>query len=258
MKKISCLFLVLLLLLTLNSSFAFALSDSTPPTIDEVKILTPVVKPGSKVKIQVKVSDDVSGTKDVALMFESPSANNNLHAFLYITEYEELSNTYVFESQEISRYAEIGNWNLILMTARDFAGNKISMHKIYYEEMKDLFFTVDPNAPSYDEEVDDGFKVWESKDNVEVNKEFTITFNTDFNIKTILEKNIYVQDANNNNIPLMFIIDRSTDLKSSSVTISPVGSYRRDSNYTLYIKDILSMSGKTLNENVKMKFSTTK
>jgi len=66
LKKIVNLILCTLLLFTINSSFAYAISDSTPPVIEKLKILTPVVKPGGKVKIQVRVSDDVSGTKHVS------------------------------------------------------------------------------------------------------------------------------------------------------------------------------------------------
>ena len=125
--------------------------------------------------------------------------------------------------------------------------------------MKDLFFTFDSNAPDEEpEEIEDGFKAWESNENVELNKEFTVTFNSNIDIKTILEKNIYIKDSNGNTVPSMFIIDRNTDLQSSKVTVAPVGSYKRDSTYTLYIKDITSKSGSTLNKNVKMRFSTIK
>lgn len=224
-----------------------------------MKILTPVVKPGGKVKIQIKVSDDVSGTKNVSFLFYSPNKNNHISAFLYINEYEELSNTYIFESEELSRYAEFGDWNLAMIKATDYAGNEKGMHShIDIEFMKDLYFTVDSNAPDEDIDVNDGFTAWESKDNVDLNKEFTISFNADIDISTILEKNIYVKDQTGNSVPLLFIIDRDTNLQASSVTITPVGSYRPGSTYTLYVKDIISRSGKVLNENVKMKFSTIK
>ncbi|MFS0575337.1 Ig-like domain-containing protein [Sporosarcina sp. 179-K 3D1 HS] len=262
MKKTWSFLLAVLMLFAFYSSFAYAVGDSTPPVIEEVKILTPVVKPGSKVKIQVKAYDDISGIRSFSFDFKSPSNNNFFSTYIYVDEYEELSKTYIFDSNELSRYAEHGNWYLESIYVRDFAGNFRSITNYQHADfLKDLYFTIDPNTPiedSEDPDVNDGFKSWEPKTNVDLNKEFTITFNTDFDIKTILEKNIYVTDSTGNRVPLLFIIDRSTDLQSSKVTIAPVGSYRADSTYTLYIKDILSRSGKTLNENVKMRFTTVK
>lgn len=253
--------LIALLVFTLNPINSHAISDSTPPVVEEVKILTPVVKPGNKVKIQAKVSDDVSGTEKLSLLFYSPNEANNIMAFLHIDEYDELSETYTFESEKLSRYAENGDWQLVMISATDYAGNKREMYATREKDFfENLYFTVDSNASGEEEneEIDDGFTPWEPKDDVDLNKEFTITFNTDFDISTILEKNIYVKDSSGNSVPLMFIIDRSSDLQSSKVTIAPVGSYRPGSTYTLYIEDILSKDGKILNENVKMQFSTLK
>jgi len=48
-------------------------------------------------------------------MFHSPSKNNNFMPILYVNEYDELSNTYTFESSELSLYAENGNWSMAMI-----------------------------------------------------------------------------------------------------------------------------------------------
>lgn len=258
MKKIFyTLFSSAVLFLFLQISEVHAVEDKTAPVIEEIKVLTPEVAPGGKVKVQVKASDDVSGVKYIKFYFKSPSGNNLFGQYIFLDENGHLTNTYIIETKELSSYAELGDWKLTTIVISDHAGNM--MNDYSYERVENISFNVTKDAPNDEtQEVDDGFKAWEPQTNVALNKEFTIKFNMDIDISTILQKNIYITDSNGNNVPLMYIIDRGTNLQTSQVTIAPVGSYRVNSNYTLYIKDITSKSGQKLAYNTKMKFTTTK
>lgn len=236
-----------------------AIEDKTPPVIEDIKILTPTVAPGQKVTIQVTVSDDVSGLKSAAFMFYSPSETTSSHAYLTVQEYEPLTNTYTLQTKSLSKYAELGEWKLVLARVTDYANNE----RGYYSHIKDdyivhdITFTVD-NSIAVDEEpsIDDGFTSVQEKKDVALTKEWTINFSLNIDIATLTEHNIYVMDSNGNRVPLMFIIDREQNLETSKLTIAPLGAYKPSSTYTLYIKDIIATTGQTLKKNAKMKFTT--
>lgn len=260
MKKLLYIFTLSIFLFTfLQVSEAHAAEDKTAPVIEEIKILTPVVAPGGKVKIQIMVSDDVSGVERISVNFTSPSKVTGVIAFLKIDHYQPLSNSYVLESEPLTVYAELGEWDISQIRVSDFAGNSIYQDYIMPEMhwFNDISFTVNPNAPTEETPgTDDGFVAIDPKKGVPLNKEFTITFNMNIDISTILQNNIYIKDSNGNNVPLMFIIDRGADLQTSQVIVAPVGSYRVGSAYTLYIKDIVSTSGSKMAYGTKMKFTT--
>ena len=96
------------------------------------------------------------------------------------------------------------------------------------------------------------FVEWESKENVEIDKSWDVKFNVPVDTKTINQKNIYVTDENGKILPLLYIIDRSRD--STTITLTPVENYKNGNTYTLWIKDVLSEDGKVLKQNTKMKF----
>ncbi|MFM9533630.1 MULTISPECIES: Ig-like domain-containing protein [Lysinibacillus] len=247
MKKSLTVIICALFLFVSNSSFVYAAQDTEAPTIEEIKVLTPVVKAGSTAKIELTVSDNLSGIRYVNVHFKSPDGKNHLYPFdLSIDEPGELKGTYILESHVMAEFGILGEWTLDYISVQDFAFNTYSYFTNKgYEFLQNKSFIVE------------GFTSWETQQNVELNKEFTISFNSNIDISTILEKNIYIKDdARGENIPLMFIIDRSSDMQTSKVTIAPVGSYRSGSSYTLYIKDIISKDGQILNENVKMQFIT--
>lgn len=236
-----------------------AIEDKTPPVIEDIKILTPTVAPGQKVTIQVTVSDDVSGLKSAAFVFSSPSKVANSYVYLNVQEYEPLTNTYTLQTESLSKYAELGEWKLVIAKVTDYANNE----RGYYSHIKDdyiahdITFTVD-NSVVVDKEpsIDDGFTSVQEKKDVALTKEWTINFSLNIDIATLTEHNIYVMDSNSNRVPLMFIIDREQNLETSKLTIAPLGAYKPSSTYTLYIKDIIATTGQTLKKNAKMKFTT--
>ena len=52
------------------------------------------------------------------------------------------------------------------------------------------------------------FKVWDSKSNVPVNKEWDVTFNGLLDVKTIINQNIYITNSNDERITTTYIIDQ--------------------------------------------------
>lgn len=230
------------------SQFSFAAQDITAPILEDIKIISPVIKPGEKISVEITVSDDLSGVNQIVLNFTSP--NKQLVTGSIIFDSPSTYGTFTLETRNTSIYAEEGKWNLSYIYISDAAGN-------YYSNTdSSIFVEVDENAPDSQEPVDDGFTAWEPKTDVPLNKEWTITFSLDFDINTILSNNIYITDATGQKIPLKIIIDRDSNLTSSTITVAPLDSYRSNTTYTLYIKDVQSKDGKVLEERVKMKFTT--
>lgn len=258
MKKfISFIILSIFLFLPLQTNKPLAVEDISAPIIEDFKILTPEISPGGKLKVKVTVTDDISGTNVIGMSFISPNKNTTLHASIHIQNFEPLTNTYIFESSTLNQYAELGEWSLQYIETRDFAQNSLRNWG-KEENFEHYTFNVVENSNNNQNIIDDGFIALESKNNVSINKEFTVTFNMNIDISTILQSNIYVLDNFGNRVPLLFVIDRSTNLQTSKVTIAPVGSYRPYSAYTLYIKDIISTTGFKLSQNTKMSFTTSK
>lgn len=116
-----------------------------------------------------------------------------------------------------------------------------------------------PNSPVVNEVTDKSisiseiYKEWESKQNVSINKVWTVKFNYELDETTISNENIFIQH-NQQNIEGIKI-SLNEDKKSVKVE-APVEGYKKGEKYILYIeKGIKSVTGKTLNTPVKFKFT---
>ncbi len=98
------------------------------------------------------------------------------------------------------------------------------------------------------------FLEYEPKTNVDLDKDWTITFSHDIDRTTISEKNIYIQDSEGETFPVVFDFDETEN--TSVIRIAPVKNYEPSTQYELIIKDLYSISGQKLNKDVIMKFFT--
>lgn len=256
MKRI---LLSLILALSCISGYAVsAAQDIQNPIIESIEVLTPKVEQGGTVKISVKVSDDLAGVQKISVRFAA--TQTGLTFFTRVDESSPLTGEYILEA-DLNKYAELGVWGAIQADVTDFAeknsyydtvgagADPTPLLGVSFEVVEKLEVEDKPQTN------DDGFKSLESMTDVIANKEFAIKFNMDVAIKTLTERNIYVQDQQGNKVPLMFIIDRKANKSSSDVTIAPLSDYKSKSTYTLYIKDIYSTAGKKLKQNTKMAFT---
>lgn len=94
---------------------------------------------------------------------------------------------------------------------------------------------------------------WESKTNVSLNKSWIVKFSQPLKDKTLIQEMIYVVDAQGGEYPVETTINDEQD----EVVVSPSESYSPGDTYYLIVSDgILSESGKSLAQAVKMKFVT--
>lgn len=248
-----------LILLVIGIDDIYAAQDTEKPVIESIEVLTPVVSQGDKVRIKVKVSDDLAGVRSINVVFHSTDKTGVVF-HTWVPEGSPLKGEYILEV-ELNKYAELGKWKANIAEVRDFAEKSN-----YYDAfgfgadptplINVSFEVVEKSTVIPPPVVDDGFKPLTPKTGVAIDKEFTVTFNLNVAIKTLTEGNIYVLDSSGNKIPVMFIIDRKTDKSSSEVTIAPINSYRPKTTYTLYVKDVYSTTGKQLKQNTKMEFTT--
>lgn len=267
MKKLfSCCLLIALFVFSTQALNAQATADIKAPVIEEIKVLTPTVMPGEKLKIQVKISDDSSGLDYVRALFFSPSQAHNIMPIIYADKEDPLTNTYILESEVMTDTLEQGKWQLNLIQTKDSNQNigNYNVNNTKSVNLKNISFHFGLTAPQETPSVstntpkDVGFKTQKARNNVAIDGEFTFTFNTDVAVSTFTKKNIYITDKNSVNIPLIFVIERDVKTKKSTITIAPVNSYDKNSTYTLYIKDIHSKTGKNLKQHTKMNFTTKK
>ncbi|MEN6347855.1 MAG: Ig-like domain-containing protein, partial [Syntrophomonas sp.] len=87
---------------------------------------------------------------------------------------------------------------------------------------------------------------------VEENKSWTISFNQPVDTITVLEKNIFVTDENGIIVPQKYYIDRTGGGKL--VTLTPENSYTNGSTYYLNIQNVMSQTGQSLKESIRMRF----
>lgn len=95
---------------------------------------------------------------------------------------------------------------------------------------------------------------FQAKTDVPLNKDWTIRFNMNIDESTINEENIYILDSegNRNDCEIAF-----PDIEEFNfINITPVSNYNSGEEYTLYIKDVRSTSGKGLEEVVTMNYTT--
>lgn len=130
---------------------------------------------------------------------------------------------------------EVGT--ILSVTATDDSGN--------ISEVKDITVKAVTTSEIY--------KEWESKQNVPINKVWTVKFNYELDETTISNENIFIQH-NQQNIEGIKI-SLNEDKKSVKVE-APVEGYKKGEKYILYIeKGIKSVTGKTLNTPVKFEFT---
>ncbi|MCY6353719.1 right-handed parallel beta-helix repeat-containing protein [Clostridium sp. ZS2-4] len=96
------------------------------------------------------------------------------------------------------------------------------------------------------------WNIWDSKDNVPIDKVWKINFNEPLDINTIKEKNICITDEDENVLPMFYTQNLGKDM---SIYIVPVKNYEYGKNYTLWVKDLKSKNGQVLSKNIKMKFT---
>lgn len=264
MKKYLYVFLVAIIsALSIQLSNAQAAEDTKAPVIEGIKVLTPNVAPGEKMKIEVKVSDDSAGLNYVRILFLSPSQKDNVFPIIYAGKEDPLTNTYILESEALTEKFEQGKWLLDLVQTKDNAQN-IGNYNVHNTKiLKNVSFNFGTAAPTEKKASDVNkdvavFKAQKAKKNVALDGEFTFTFNTDVATSTFTKKNIYITDGNGVNIPLLFVVERDEKSKKSTITISPVDAFEKNSSYTLYIKDIHSKTGKNIKQYTKTPFTTTK
>ncbi|WP_242846093.1 Ig-like domain-containing protein [Clostridium novyi] len=94
----------------------------------------------------------------------------------------------------------------------------------------------------------------EKKENVPVDKIFTVSFSRNLDKGTVNKSNIYVLDENNHKVSTVV----SYDDVNKSVEVNPNHNYESGKKYTLFIKGIQSVkeSGKVvkLKSPIKMEF----
>ncbi len=106
----------------------------------------------------------------------------------------------------------------------------------------------------YVKDADAQWQDWAPKNDVDINKEWTITFNKIVNFDTITSQNISVADSSDN--PVNVTIKMSSNDGRSVIICPPEGGYHPGQAYTLYIRNgIESATGVLLDKSYKMHFS---
>lgn len=106
--------------------------------------------------------------------------------------------------------------------------------------------TVEKNNPS-----ENGYKIWEPVRNVPQDKKWSITYNQLVDVSTSTLENIYVTDSSNRIVPTLNL----GTLETATIVVTPKEPYQRGQSYTLWIKNVRSVNGDYLKENVKMDFT---
>ena len=263
-KQLITLLLMTIFICTVTTVYADAKEEENKaPVIEEIKILTPNVSAGETIKIQVKVSDDSKKIKTIRTTFLSPSNKDSIFIELNTKDSDPIKNTYTLESEKVQSKFETGKWRAGMIQIKDITGNftnytqarpgNIDYTNLQFDLAAKKAETVQKNNPEKD-----NFKALKSLKNIKVNHEFSYTFDTDVAISTITKHNIYILDKNEKKVPLLFVVDRATNRKKSTITFTPVEPLQKNSQYTLYIKDIIGKNGKTIKQNTKREFTTVK
>lgn len=97
------------------------------------------------------------------------------------------------------------------------------------------------------------WKNWESKEDVPINKSWTVYFNQSLDSDSINLNNVYIVDSNNNRVDISFTL--SNEGKELIIGAPPTN-YIPLESYTLYItENILSKNQKALKAPIKMEFT---
>jgi len=95
------------------------------------------------------------------------------------------------------------------------------------------------------------YKVLPKKDNIAANKKWEVKFNAPVNISTAGADNIYVTDSNGAKVPV-----RNNSMNNNkTIQLIPLQNYVPGQTYTVWAKDVQSLSGKTIKQNTMMDFT---
>lgn len=265
MKKIVYVLVFTFLCTVLFYSSPASATDVSKPIIESIEVLTPKVERGGKVRIKVKANDDLAGVRKLDVRFALNQTGVTF--FTWVDEGTPLKGEYLLEV-ELNKYAELGTWKAIQASATDFADKYSYYDTVGYgadpTPLLNVSFEVvektTPLQPSVKQNPvkNDGFKALKNRTNIALDGELTFTFNTDVATKSITQKNIYVTDKDGEIVPVIFIIDRASDKKTSEITIVSVDKYEKNSTYTVYIKDVYSTKGNRIRQYTKTQFTTVK
>lgn len=261
-------YLIALLLMTVSifaitTVYANAKEESKAPVIEEMKVLTPNVSAGETIKVQVKVSDDSKKIKTIRTTFLSPNKKDSIFIELNIKDSDPTKNMYTLESEKVQSKFETGKWHAGMIQIKDVTGNFTNYTKarpgnIDYNALQFDLVAKNTETVEKSNSEKDNFKALKSLTNIKINHEFSYTFDTDIANSTFTKHNIYILDKNEKKVPLLFVVDRATNRKKSTITFTPVDPFQKNSQYTLYIKDIVGKNGKIIKQNTKREFTTVK
>lgn len=98
-------------------------------------------------------------------------------------------------------------------------------------------------------EINNNFK------DIPLNKSWKIIFNDQYDINTINNNTIIIEDLSQNIIPLKY----EFDVESHSITVTPTSNYKPDTLYNLIVNNhIFNLDGQALYKKVELQFKTTK
>lgn len=90
---------------------------------------------------------------------------------------------------------------------------------------------------------------------IPLNKSWKIVFSDQYDINTIKNNTVIIEDLSGNIVPLKY----DFDTESHSITVIPINNYEPDTIYKLIVKDhIFNLHGQALYKKVEMDFKTTK
>ncbi|WP_102345037.1 SH3 domain-containing protein [Bacillus sp. Marseille-P3661] len=101
------------------------------------------------------------------------------------------------------------------------------------------------NAP-----VTEKWKEWNTAQKVAKDKVWNVELDTEIAASSIQSTNIYIQDSTKKDVA----VELSLGADAKKISIKPLQTYVSGQTYTLYIKNIKSVKGKQLKDNVKMDF----
>ena len=117
-------------------------SDTSAPKLKSYELESyDIVLTDSDVRLDATavIEDDFSGLNHSSFNWESPSGNQNLYgggAYEYVLTEGDINNgTYEFQTNEISRYAESGEWSLQYAHLQDKAQNYIHLNTEQLQEL---------------------------------------------------------------------------------------------------------------------------
>lgn len=97
--------------------------------------------------------------------------------------------------------------------------------------------------------------IWDSQTITETEKQWRIVFNKAYDEETVNSNTVYIKDKDENNFPVKYEFFSQTELK---VIPEQGQAYTPGETYTLWIKDLKSENGTSLQRNVKMDFTIEK